>query len=170
MMPTIRIDDEVWKFLQSKARPFEDSPNDVLRRELGLGRSSNATSRSSFRAISEPGRIDLILPTSDYTNGTASGFELDGKKFTARTFKEILIGVCEFLRRQHADAFDKVAAGLCGKKRVYFSSNAKSLRSPFRIPQSNLFVETNLNANMIVAICTTLVKSLGHDLSRFRID
>jgi hypothetical protein len=35
-MPVIRIDDEVWKYLQQRARPFVDSPNDVLRRLLGL--------------------------------------------------------------------------------------------------------------------------------------
>ena len=169
-MPTIRIDDEVWKFLQSRAKPFEDSPNDVLRRELGIDRPGAVASGSSFQTMSELRRIELILPDSDYTNSAASGFELDGKRFTARTFKEILIGVSEFLRKQHGDAFDKVATSLCGKKRVYFSSNVKSLRSPFRIPQSNLFVETNLNANMIVAICATLVKSLGHDLNRFRIE
>jgi hypothetical protein len=35
-MPVIRIDDEVWKWLQQRARPFVDSPNDVLRRVLQL--------------------------------------------------------------------------------------------------------------------------------------
>lgn len=35
-MPTIRIDDEVWKELQKMAQPFVDSPNDVLRRLLSL--------------------------------------------------------------------------------------------------------------------------------------
>ena len=35
-MPTIRIDDEVYRGLQSQARPFEDTPNSVLRRILGL--------------------------------------------------------------------------------------------------------------------------------------
>src|SRR5258708_5910754 len=32
MAPTIRIDDEVYAWLQGKARPFEDTPNSVLRR------------------------------------------------------------------------------------------------------------------------------------------
>jgi hypothetical protein len=36
MMPTIRIDEEVFAWLQSKARPFEDTPNSVLRREAAL--------------------------------------------------------------------------------------------------------------------------------------
>ena len=35
-MPTIRIDNEVWTWLQGHARPFEDTPNSVLRRFAGL--------------------------------------------------------------------------------------------------------------------------------------
>jgi hypothetical protein len=36
MTPVIRIDDQVWAALKSRAEPLEDSPNDVLRRVLGL--------------------------------------------------------------------------------------------------------------------------------------
>jgi hypothetical protein len=36
MAPTIRIDDEVYRWLQSQAVPFDDSPNSVLRRLAGL--------------------------------------------------------------------------------------------------------------------------------------
>jgi len=35
-MPTVRIDDEVYEWLQRMARPFEDTPNTVLRRVAGL--------------------------------------------------------------------------------------------------------------------------------------
>lgn len=35
-MPTIRIDDDVYTWLQKQARPFEDSPNSVLRRIANL--------------------------------------------------------------------------------------------------------------------------------------
>ncbi|HSQ31458.1 MAG TPA: hypothetical protein VLN49_16495 [Gemmatimonadaceae bacterium] len=35
-MPVVRVDDEVWKWLQSQAQPFEDTPNTVLRRVAGL--------------------------------------------------------------------------------------------------------------------------------------
>lgn len=31
-MPTIRVDEEVYAWLQKQARPFEDTPNSVLRR------------------------------------------------------------------------------------------------------------------------------------------
>src|SRR5690349_13926930 len=36
MPPTIRIDDEVYAWLQEKARAFEDTPNSVLRRVAGF--------------------------------------------------------------------------------------------------------------------------------------
>lgn len=38
MSPTIRIDDDVYAWLQNHARPFEDTPNSVLRRLAGLDR------------------------------------------------------------------------------------------------------------------------------------
>jgi hypothetical protein len=37
MAPTIRIDNEVYAWLQTQARPFEDTPNSVLRRVAGIG-------------------------------------------------------------------------------------------------------------------------------------
>ncbi|MFA5316960.1 MAG: hypothetical protein WC369_06035 [Dehalococcoidales bacterium] len=36
IMPTIRIDEEVYSWLKSKAVPFDDTPNSVLRRLAGL--------------------------------------------------------------------------------------------------------------------------------------
>jgi Mrr restriction endonuclease-like protein len=36
MMPTIRVDDEVWSWLKQHAQPFVDTPNSVLRRIAGL--------------------------------------------------------------------------------------------------------------------------------------
>jgi hypothetical protein len=40
-MPTIRIDEEVYSWLQNQARPFEDTPNTVLRRIAKLDNSSS---------------------------------------------------------------------------------------------------------------------------------
>lgn len=43
MSPTIRIDDDVFTALQAKAAPFVDTPNDVLRRVLGLGEANSGS-------------------------------------------------------------------------------------------------------------------------------
>ena len=42
-MPTIRIDDEVYAWLQAQAKPFEDTPNTVLRRIAALERESKGS-------------------------------------------------------------------------------------------------------------------------------
>ena len=43
-MPTIRVDTDVYKWLQDLATPFEDNPNSVLRRVASLGNSSSKPS------------------------------------------------------------------------------------------------------------------------------
>lgn len=55
-MPTIRVDDEVYAALQRKGVPFVDSPNDVLRRELGLdsGERSNGGASAPAKGSSRP--------------------------------------------------------------------------------------------------------------------
>lgn len=47
-MPTIRVDDDVYAWLQAQAKPFEDTPNSVLRRVAGLetGNVGHAASAS----------------------------------------------------------------------------------------------------------------------------
>lgn len=49
-MPTVRVDDEVYAWLQSLATPFEDSPNTVLRRLAGL-----SPRKSQFASASPDG-------------------------------------------------------------------------------------------------------------------
>ena len=47
MTPVIRIDDEVFAWLKSQARPFEDTtPNSVLRRIAGI--DSDASTSPAF--------------------------------------------------------------------------------------------------------------------------
>ena len=46
-MPTIRIDDEVYAWLQKQACPFEDTPNMVLRRVAGLDEPSRTCKAST---------------------------------------------------------------------------------------------------------------------------
>jgi hypothetical protein len=47
MAPTIRIDDDVYSWLQQQARPFEDTPNTVLRRVAGLDEAKLAAAKLS---------------------------------------------------------------------------------------------------------------------------
>ena len=59
MSPTIRIDDDVYRVLQSRAEPFVDTPNTVLRRLLELGDA--AEKREELAGASQV-RVDSVEP------------------------------------------------------------------------------------------------------------
>lgn len=54
MAPTIRIDDAVYAWLQEQARPFEDTPNSVLRRIAKLDEAVSAPEK--------PARVNILAP------------------------------------------------------------------------------------------------------------
>jgi hypothetical protein len=60
MVPTIRVDDDVYKTLQGMAEPFVDSPNSVLRRVLEL--DASAEERQETRRATS----DEILSRFEY--------------------------------------------------------------------------------------------------------
>jgi hypothetical protein len=78
MAPTIRIDDDVYKWLQSQAIPFEDNPNSVLRRLAGLDRkvareSATTAARATATAVSaDPDKNPSSLGLSDGSGGMAA--------------------------------------------------------------------------------------------------
>jgi hypothetical protein len=81
-----------------------------------------------------------------------------------------LLHLCEELRAAQPGQFDKVAQDLRGTKRAYFSSKANDLRNPELLKGGGLWVETNLNANILVGVCRALLRKLGHNADTFEID
>ena len=168
MMPTIRIDDDLWAFLKKHAEPFEDTPNDVLKRLL-LGGTGTAKTKARSFSTSNPSVSSTFHPDQDYTNRRISGFWLFGNQYSARSFHDVLVGCARELRKAHGQAFEQTAVKLRGTKRVYFSRNPGELKKPEDLG-GGLFVETNLNANILVGICRALMKNLGHNPDDFRPD
>jgi hypothetical protein len=56
-----------------------------------------------------------------------------------------------------------------GRKRRYFSQRASDLKYAHELESGGLYVETNLNANLIVGICFDMVRELGYDETRLKI-
>ncbi|OFZ99120.1 MAG: hypothetical protein A2Z64_10260 [Betaproteobacteria bacterium RIFCSPLOWO2_02_67_12] len=52
MAPTVRIDDQVYAWLQEQAKPFEDTPNSVLRRIAGLDATDGSSGPGKKRTFS----------------------------------------------------------------------------------------------------------------------
>lgn len=102
---------------------------------------------------------------ADFTGRPIKGFTLAGTQMTVNTYKELLLGVANLLRQMHPDIFDQKALSLGGRKRRYFSADSRELKYAHPLEGGGLFAETNLNANLIVKICFTLVHELGHPSS-----
>ena len=56
MCPTIRIDDEVYRWLQEQAVPFDDTPNSVLRRLAKLDQEQTTASSEAATRRAATGR------------------------------------------------------------------------------------------------------------------
>jgi len=72
MSPTIRVDDEVFKALQGRAQAFVDSPNDVLRRLVGLNHPRVRPPRAPVGSATPEGLYrPLILQALAKAQGSA---------------------------------------------------------------------------------------------------
>jgi len=71
MMPTIRVDNDVYRWLQSRARPFEDSPNSVLRRIAGIDPGEQSPEPDDKRPRNDP------PPSSAQSSGRITGKRLN---------------------------------------------------------------------------------------------
>ncbi|MFZ3059595.1 MAG: DUF2924 domain-containing protein [Candidatus Methanoperedens sp.] len=82
-MTKIDIDNEVWKELQKKAIPFEDTPNSVLRKLLGLEDTNkkNSTMKpdTEISNISEPFKLPTLISTAQVEPPNIIGL-LEGKR------------------------------------------------------------------------------------------
>lgn len=96
-----------------------------------------------------------------FTGKSISAFYFKDGKYEVKKWINLLIKVCNILYEKHRSDFEKVLT-LRGKKRPYFTYKANELRKPQKISRTNIFIETNLNANMIVKICFNLLAIFGY--------
>ncbi len=97
----------------------------------------------------------------NYTGRSIESFTFKGEKYYVRSWKEMLIKICELMYAAHKNQFGKIL-NLTGKKRPYFTRNPNELRSPEKIRNTDIFVETNLNANQIVRISKEILLIFGY--------
>jgi negative regulator of replication initiation len=159
MSPTMRIDDDIWEYLK-KHSSFVDTPSTILRRQLKDFPMPQSTT-SSPRMPLPNGTRHVLQADRDYANVPITSYELRGKTRIVHTYKEVLLGICETLRREHTDQFDNVALALHGKKRSYFAHSDAGMKHPKRVSglgATSLFVESNLSATSIMGLSQYLVR------------
>jgi hypothetical protein len=102
-----------------------------------------------------------IPATGIYTGKSISSFSFRGSKYVARSWKDLLIKLCDIINTSHRNEFEKTL-NIVGRKRPYFSLTGNELRVPEKINNSKIYVETNLNANRIVKICFDMLATFNY--------
>ena len=108
-----------------------------------------------------PRPTSIPTATGNYTGKNISSFSFGGSKYEVRSWKDLLIKLCEIINTVHRNEFDKTL-NIGGRKRPYFSLTGNELRAPQQINNSKIYVETNLNANRIVKICFEMLSTFGY--------
>ena len=98
----------------------------------------------------------------NYTHKRPVAFSLDGNKYSARDWKQILRIVCEVLNQKDSKIFDSFVRNkdMQGSTRIYFAYTDDRMNNGKRISGSNVYVETNHNANGICSIIANMWEKL----------
>ena len=113
-------------------------------------------------------RLFVTKGKEDYTNKTPLSFIFKGKEVAVKSFINLLVSLSNELLDRNPKSFEAVLI-LHGRKRKYFSRNKNELYKRIKLRNSDIWVETNLNANIIVDICRRMLHILGYSGSDLKI-
>jgi negative regulator of replication initiation len=123
---------------------------------------SKRPTQPTFRLPSElPTHPVKPVITQNYAGKSIVSFVFKGNKYEVKTWKDMLIQICNIMFSIHRDRFEKVLK-LRGRKRPYFSKNPNELRGPERINGTDIYVETNLSANNVVQLSKRILALFGY--------
>ncbi len=125
--------------------------------------------KSSSAYIQRGVPTQIASASGGYTNKSISVFVFNRKQYQPKSWKELLLTMCDVLRESHGSEFEKVL-NLVGRKRPYFTRNPNELRIPQEIGGTNIFVETNLSANQITKICSNMLSAFGYREDALKIE
>jgi hypothetical protein len=134
MAPTIRIDDQVWGVLKGHAEPLEDTPNDVLRRLLGLDSARPRGKAVHTRDVRDT--VASILQTMIQEDGE---FELDEPSKTYVCFAPLAWDSEHLLTGSRAS----------GRILLFFFENRETLRLHLEIQPGDERVRRHIHASLL---------------------
>jgi len=124
----------------------------------------------SSRAGQPPPARSLRQPLREkYAGKSISCFYFKSSRYEVRSWRDLLIKLCDILNAAHPTEFDRILS-IRGTKRVYFTRNANELSDPRRIHNTNVLVETKFSSARIVKICFDMLAVLGYSASDLRIE
>jgi hypothetical protein len=165
---TARGDSGALRVLAPIADEMDRNYEDWQRRFSRIGEPDSQGQNGVGRPLAQDRRHDSSGPPDDFTGRPIRGFELEGEKVPVGSYKEMWLELAKRLSRNRPEKFVEAAEQVRGRH-PYISRDKRDLRMASALGDG-LYVETNLNANLIVEICRRLVGAVGYDQSEFRLD
>ena len=106
---------------------------------------------------------------NSYTGKKVTSFTLKGETRNVKTWKDVLVGLCEIIHGEHTKDFKKVFE-IKGNKNPYFVKKKEQVVSPRSISDSGIYVETNLSSNGTMKMCDRLLSLFGHSINDLELE
>src|SRR3989442_11156812 len=109
------------------------------------------------------GRRKMFPGYSPKFNGHAPrSISIGSKTFPVKNWRDVLLKACEIAKARRPSEFSKILS-LEGNKSPRFSRKPRDLRDPVRIKGTDIFAETNQNANSLVLRSFHVLNLFGID-------
>jgi len=122
-----------------------------------------------LKPLLENMKVDLIAPNDELTGTKVRGFRLEGQEFEAVSHIDVLRKVIRYVLMKRPLEKEKLLL-LHGRKNKYFSKDPGDLRLPELIRGTNIYFETNENAQSICVRCERILKLYDIDYTSFEIE
>lgn len=146
----------------------EDVQNSIVEEEMSDSKDKSIPDYDSLK-------VDQNIPHTlydVYTHKRPAGFEIFGKRYDAKDWKDVFVQTCEVLAAKDLGLFQSFVGDktLQGRKVSYFCENEKSvIRKPMKINGTNVFAMTNMSANQIRNVIERMLRKYSIKISEYRI-
>ena len=109
------------------------------------------------------------VQVADYTEQSIEAFAFLGAEYKVKSWDEMLLKLCEIIARKHRDDFESVLT-LTGEHQGSFSTNQYELLTSAKIPGTELYVNADLDATVVMALAYEILELFGYEESALTMD
>ena len=132
--------------------------------------TSNPNKKSTRKLLKEKSlETEIISASSNVTGRIPRAFYIGNDRYEAKTWKEILIRVCEIMISELRNNFYERVKELKGTRRNYFQDTEIDMSLPHKL-SNGIFVETHFSAKLVNEIARKIIASAGISANSFKIE
>jgi len=104
-----------------------------------------------------------------YTGKPIHAFTFKEKKYMVKSWKDMLLKVCELMNAEHKDKFEFLI-NLSGQEKGAFSKDKDRILISEKIPGTDIYVNVDLTPKATLALCYEVISAFGYKESDLSIE